>query len=263
MPCPGSRKFPNFTANTEKQFMKKHIPNIITSLNLAAGVSSIFFVSRGEAELAAYLIFFAAAMDFLDGFSARLLNAYSDMGKQLDSLSDLVSFGIAPAFIAQHEILAAMGKDFGFSFSAMSPLEILLLMSPILLAVFTALRLAKFNIDDTQTESFIGLPSPASGLFFASIPLIREGLPAMGSILDKPMVLGLIVLFFSFLMVSNMPMFSLKIKDPRDKKHIPAYLLIAISIVLLILFSLKAVFFIVILYIFISPFGALFNTKKD
>jgi len=247
--------------------MGKYIPNTITALNLICGVLSIFFISRGDIIWASYLIFLAAIFDFMDGFAARLLNAYSDLGKELDSLADLISFGLAPSFIIMHEIADAMGLTMQFSFHETSPFHLILLFLPLLLVVTTAFRLARFNNDPAQEEKFLGLPSPASGLFFASLPLVRNYLELSFSsnFLNNPATIAALVVIFSYLLVSNVPMFSLKIKTIKDKKNIPAYILGSISLVLLVLFSLKAVFAIVILYIFMSLILVLIpqNSQKE
>ncbi len=247
--------------------MSKHIPNTITALNLICGVLSILFIIRGEVIWASYMIFLAATLDFLDGFAARLLNAYSDLGKELDSLADLISFGLAPSFIAMYEIAETMGLKMQFSLQGISPFHLVLLFLPILLVVATAFRLARFNNDPSQEETFLGLPSPASGLFFASIPLARNYLEEFSStnFLNNPAFIAALALVFSYLLISNVPMFSLKIKNIRDKKNIPSYILGIISLVLLLLFSLKAVFAIVILYIFMSLILVLIpqNTEKE
>ncbi len=247
--------------------MRKYIPNTITALNLVCGVLSIFFIIRGELIWASYMIFVAAILDFFDGLAARLLNAYSDLGKELDSLADLVSFGLAPSFIVMHEITDAMGLTMQFSLQSISSFHLILLVLPILLVVATAFRLARFNNDTAQEEKFSGLPSPASGLFFASLPLVRIYLEEFHStsFLNNPAFIAALALIFSYLLVSNVPMFSLKIKNIRDKNNIPSYVLGIISLVLLLLFSLKAIFVIVILYIFMSLILVLISqyTEKE
>jgi len=247
--------------------MGKYIPNTITAFNLICGVLSIFFIIRGEVVWASYMIFLAAIFDFLDGFAARLLNAYSDLGKELDSLADLISFGLAPSFIVMYEIADTMGLEMQFSLQNISPFHLILLFLPILLVVATAFRLARFNNDPTQEETFSGLPSPASGIFFASLPLVRNFMEESfaTAFLNNPAIIAALALIFSYLLVSNVPMFSLKIKNIREKKNIPSYILGIISLVLLLLFSLKAVFVIVILYIFMSLILVLIpqNTEKE
>lgn len=133
--------------------MKKHIPNFITSLNLAIGCIGIFYVLTESREEAFYFVILAAVFDFLDGLSARLLNVKSEIGKQLDSLADLISFGLLPSFF----MLSWMQESTQYYWIA------------IIIAVFSALRLAKFNIDDTQTDSFVGLPTPANAIMITSL----------------------------------------------------------------------------------------------
>ncbi|MDR1698827.1 MAG: CDP-diacylglycerol--serine O-phosphatidyltransferase, partial [Prevotellaceae bacterium] len=140
----------------------KQIPNTITCLNLLAGCMACVVAFYGEYGLAAYVIALAAVFDFADGFAARFLNAYSPLGKELDSLADMVSFGLAPAimlfsFLAQHDFLLALVA--------------------FLLTIFSALRLAKFNIDKRQTDSFIGLPTPANAFFWAFLLKDAHSLP--------------------------------------------------------------------------------------
>ncbi len=244
--------------------MIKYIPNILTSLNLICGFLSIIFVMTGFPVVAAYFVFIAAFFDFTDGFAARLLNAYSDLGKQLDSLADLVSFGVAPGVILFHEILNAGQLSFSdITRDYLSPGQFVLLSAPFIIVLASAFRLAIFNIDTKQVSEFRGLPTPASGLFFVSIPLVRysDMFLSDAKIFNEPVFLFGLSILFAFLMVSNIPMFSLKIKNIKDPENIPVYLLFGISIVLLLMFSLKAVFVIIILYIFMSLFLLLFPGK--
>ena len=244
--------------------MIKHIPNTITTLNLLSGILSIFFSIVGNPTLAAYMIFIAAVFDFLDGFAARTLNAYSELGKQLDSLADLISFGLAPAVILFFQMAHILEISLTWEkIQELSILQTLLIVSPALIVIASALRLAKFNIDEGQADHFLGLPTPASGLLFASLPLVMqsESFTFLKDLLNSPFTLFLLIISISFLMVSTIPMFSLKIKNLKDPLNIPAYLLILISLVLLILFYLKAVFAIIILYIFMALINSIFLNK--
>ena len=148
--------------------MKNHIPNIITLFNLLSGILSIYSVMNGNIELAAYLIFAAAGFDFFDGLAAKLLNAKSEMGAELDSLADVVSFGVAPGFIMFYMLSVSHGQP-GHTAESFSIIPFLAFIIP----AFGALRLAKFNVDTEQTISFKGLPIPAMGILVASLPLIR------------------------------------------------------------------------------------------
>ena len=245
--------------------MIKYLPNTLTSLNLVCGLLSIMFVMMGDVVSASYLIFIGAFFDFTDGFAARALNAYSELGKQLDSLADLVSFGIAPSIILFYEIINAMGLSFQSNFAEnLSAGQFILLLSPFLIVLASAFRLAKFNIDTKQELEFRGLPTPASGLFFASIPLVHysDTIILGNKFINNPIFLFGFSIFISFLMVSNIPMFSLKIKNIKDKKNIPVFILLALSLFLLIMFWLKAIFAIIILYIFMSLILLLFPVKS-
>ncbi len=216
--------------------IKNSIPNFITSLNIAAGSLSIFFAFEGLTDLAAYLILIAAIFDFLDGMLARLLNAYSDLGKQLDSLADLISFGLAPAVIIYHIMKSTLLID-KLYLSNIESLKLLFLFSVILIPIFSALRLAKFNIDIRQTTSFIGLPTPANALFFASIPIISAQNPFdpfLFLIYNKNILLGIIIVS-SFLLVSPIPMFSFKFKNLKLKENSIRFIFIGLIIAILFL----------------------------
>ena len=244
--------------------MTKYIPNILTSFNLVCGVLSILFVMSGQQAIAAYLVFIAAFFDFTDGFAARILNAYSDLGKQLDSLADLISFGVAPGMILLHEILNAGNLSIrNMTWGSLSAGQVFLFSAPFFVILASAFRLAKFNIDTEQTSEFRGLPTPASGLFFASIPLVRysDMFISKNTLFNEPVFFLILSVLFAFLMVSDIPMLSLKIKNIKATKNIPVFILLILSIILLLMFSLKAVFAIIILYIFISLFLLLFPKK--
>ncbi len=231
--------------------VKKHIPNTITLLNLLSGFFSVVYASTGDLTTAAWLILAAAVFDFLDGFSARALKSYSDLGKQLDSLSDLISFGVAPAFIL-YRMMSDAGGGITLADTFPGP-PFFLLLTPAFLVAAAGLRLARFNIDPGQETSFSGLPTPATGLFFASLPFVaREGFAGWTPPLDNLWVLGSLSLFFAFLMVSRMPLFSLKLKDRSPRALVPAVTLALISVILFVFFFLKALFLIIILYIFMA-----------
>lgn len=223
--------------------MIKHIPNSITCCNLLSGCISIVLTCNGSLDAAGLMIFIAAVFDFCDGFAARLLKAYSPLGAQLDSLSDVVSFGVAPSFIIYHYLDQSVNFEMaGFNvipFVAFS------------LAVFSALRLAKFNIDDRQTTSFIGLPTPAMGLFVASLPctLRIETLSFMNDVILSPYFLFAVVIVFSFLMVSEIPFFSLKIKNLKFKENIHIYILAIFAIAAFVFLGFAAIPFIMLFYI--------------
>ncbi|MFP4023892.1 MAG: CDP-diacylglycerol--serine O-phosphatidyltransferase [Thiohalospira sp.] len=235
--------------------VKKHIPNFITSLNLLSGCLSIVLAFEGYLLLAVYMIFLSAIFDFFDGMSARLLNVYSEVGKQLDSLADVVSFGVAPSVIVFFLMKGALFETTYIAPLANLPIiDILFLISPFLIAVFSGLRLAKFNVDERQNESFIGLPTPANALFFVSlyiITLVSDNFMVKLVIQNKVFLLILIIVF-SFLLIAEFPMFSLKFKNLGIRGNKIRFIFIGLSAVLLILLQSIAIPVIIILYILLS-----------
>ena len=215
--------------------LKQHIPNTITCCNLLSGCFSILFSFSGKPVAAALMIFAAGVFDFLDGFSARLLKVHSPIGGELDSLSDVVSFGVAPGFIMYHLM-------------AGSPLA----YSAFLLPVFSAVRLAKFNVDDRQTTSFIGLPTPPMAIFMASLALAFWQLGVTGQQVMNP-YFGLgIVLLFSFMMVCNRPFFSFKMKKASWKGNEVKWIFLILAVVGFAVFRFVALPFILLLYVLLS-----------
>ena len=194
------------------------------------------------------MIFVAAVFDFFDGFAARLLNAKSPIGGELDSLSDVVSFGVAPSFIIAM-LLSKTGITWMISDVNVFP------MLAFILAAFAAVRLAKFNIDTRQTCSFIGLPVPAVGLFIASLPLMLPQIStdsALYSFVVNPYFLLAIVAIFSWLMISEVPFFSFKIKNLKFKDNILRYFVVIFAIIALVILKLVALPFIFVFYILLS-----------
>ncbi len=232
--------------------MKKHIPNLVTSLNLFSGSISIVFAFGGNLELAAWFIGLAAVFDFFDGMLARLLNARSAIGLQLDSLADMISFGFAPAVI----VFQLMEKTLNQPFLIWYNIHVFSLLA-FIITVFSALRLAKFNIDDGQTVNFIGLPTPANALFFASLPLAltqadTTGAAEIQNLLSNYWILLALVILFSGLLVSNIPLFSMKFKNFKWSDNSLRYILLFSFILLFVLFSFYSLPLIIILYILLS-----------
>ena len=232
----------------------KHVPNIITCLNLFAGCLSCIMTLEYHNYFGAFLfIILAAVFDFLDGFSARLLKAFSPIGVQLDSLADIVSFGLAPGFMVFSFLnTASTGTFFETSF---------LPYSAFLIPIFSALRLAKFNIDTRQRDSFLGLPVPANALFWASL------IPAMSPLLlvngYETIICGTIlvlILTFCLLMLSEIPMFSLKFKSYSWEQNQWAYLLIGIAVALTILLGFLGISLTIVCYILLSLIKTRFCT---
>ena len=228
--------------------MKKHIPNAITCCNLFSGCISIVLMCNGYAVAAGAMIFLAAVFDFFDGFAARLLKAYSPLGAQLDSLSDVVSFGVAPSFIIYHYLQSAsMSASMSVSVSGFNIIP----FAAFFLAIFAELRLAKFNVDERQTTSFIGLPTPAMGLFVASLPfaLQNEKLVFMANNMTNPYFYISLIVIFSYLMVSEIPFFSLKIKNLKFKENIHIYILAIFAVVAFAFLGFAAIPFVMLFYI--------------
>jgi CDP-diacylglycerol---serine O-phosphatidyltransferase len=232
--------------------MKKHIPNFITCLNLFTGCVAIYIAFQGNLVFAAYLVGLAAVFDFLDGMVARLLHAYSEIGKQLDSLADMVSFGVLPGII----MFQLMRK------SAMADPNTSLLQAEVfpflafIIIIFSALRLAKFNIDTRQTTLFIGLPTPANTLFIASLPLIlaTDQFNLSQYFMNQYVLLGL-TLFLSYLLVAEIPLFALKFKNLAWKDNATRFIFLLIAIPLLFLLKFAAIPMIIVLYVLLSFFA--------
>ncbi len=217
--------------------MKRHIPNAITCANLFSGCVGIVFAFQGDLITAAYLVVLAGIFDFFDGMVARLLNVKSAIGKELDSLADMVSFGFLPGVVMFQ--LLKLG-DFNYEF---------LPYAGFLITVFSALRLAKFNIDERQTEEFIGLNTPMNTLFIVSLPFIGEDYP---SIISSTLLLVSITVITSLLLVSEIKIFSLKFKGFTWKANKFKFIFLIISLALIVALKFAAVPFILVIYIALS-----------
>ena len=231
------------------------VPNFITSMNLAAGSLAVFFGIEGQLGWAAVFIFAAAVFDFLDGMAARLLSAYSEIGKQLDSLADLISFGLAPAAMLFTMLeLALFQKNQPIFEIDATPLQWTFLFSVLLVPISGAFRLAKFNLDTRQSESFLGLPIPANAIFYASLGLILElgTSPVIEKIILNRFNLLTAIALLSALMISELPMFSMKFKHLKWTGNEVRFLFIALCIVLAIFLKFYAIPLIIISYIFVS-----------
>lgn len=243
-------------------------PNLITLFNLITGCLAIIIVFVYPNDYyAAWLIFIAAIFDFFDGLVARALNAKSEFGAQLDSLADMVSFGVAPAIILFNWlilILTNRASGSNFQISTANFWQILLLLSPMLFAAGGAIRLARFNVSDKDNPGFRGLPIPAAALIIASLWLIfgtNESLAIQKLLLNVYIVLALITAV-SLLMVSNLPMLSLKFKGLRFIDNFYQYLVLVVSGCLLIMFGIKGIFLALFTYILISVVKVLLDISK-
>ncbi len=216
--------------------MKKHIPNFITCMNILSGCVGIVYALDGNYTIALIAVLCAAVFDFMDGFAARLLKAYSAMGKELDSICDVVSFGVLPAAMLYHSFSVSENLPFeGFEFIAFA------------IAAFSALRLAKFNVDTRQSESFLGLAVPANALFWVGAVHSYDDV-----ISNYIYIVVMVMVLFCWLLVSEVPMFSLKIKNLRWGDNKIIYIFLVGVVALLVAFELAALPFIILWYIALS-----------
>ena len=224
--------------------INKHIPNTITCCNLVSGCVAIAYAFSGNVELSFTWIIIGAVFDFFDGMSARLLNVSSPIGKELDSLADVVTFGVAPSTILFSE-LSVMSYP-----AILEPLRPILPFTAYIMAAFSALRLAKFNLDERQALGFIGLPTPANALFWGSL-IIGAGKWLEATPFMVFFLLGGI-LISSWLMVSEIPMFALKFKEWGWKGNQVKYIFLLTCIPLLAIFGLTGLAIIIAWYVIIS-----------
>lgn len=230
-------------------FIRQQIPNALTCLNLFCGCVASVMVFRNHLDWAAYLVFIAAFFDLLDGMVARALHVTSPIGKELDSLADAVSFGFVPGLIVFKLLQMSNLSTIIESNSLRQILQFL----PFVITVFSALRLAKFNIDTRQSTSFIGLPTPANTLLVVSFPLmLKQDMNAFGPIILNPYFLIVVSVICSFLLVSELPLFSLKFKDMSFKNNKFQYILLLISALLIPFFFFAAIPIIIGCYVLLS-----------
>ena len=222
----------------------KNIPNSITCLNLLSGCFACLFAYKGEYDIVALCIGLSALFDFLDGMAARLLHAYSPMGKELDSLADDITFGFAPAAIVFSLFKEVHYPDFLLPIAEYMP------YTAFLIAVFSALRLGKFNIDPRQSSSCIGMPTPANALFWGS--LVVGGHSFLISDSFNAIYLFILVLIMSLLLIAEIPMFSLKFKNLTWSQNKVSYIFLIVCIPLLLIFKISGFAAVIIWYIILS-----------
>lgn len=230
----------------------RNIPNYITIANLFCGVLSIISTFSNQLSLAAFFIFLGIFLDFFDGFFARLLKIENEFGLQLDSLADLVTSGLAPSFILFKLLNANNTTQLFGEFSFETPFSSISLIA-FLIPIFAALRLANFNIDKNQKNSFIGLPTPMTAIFIASIPLIKSEF--FNSIYSNTSTLCIISVVLSILMISKLNLFSIKVnfqENLSSQLNMMRLFMLISSLILLFFFNLAAIPFIVVLYIILS-----------
>ena len=226
--------------------MKKHIPNAITCCNLICGCIATCFAFSGQPAMALLFIVLGAVFDFFDGMTARLLGVSSPIGKELDSLADDVTFGVAPSTMIFYE-LGVMDYP-----SLLEPLRPVLPYVAFVMSAFSALRLAKFNLDERQAMGFIGLPTPANALFWAALIVGQGENLAASQILYYAVFLGLFV--SSFLLVSEIPMFALKFKTWGWKGNEVKYIFLVTCLPFLLLLGISGLAAIIAWYVFLSVY---------
>lgn len=233
--------------------IKKHIPNTITCCNLVSGCIATTFAFAGNPKMAMFWIIMGAVFDFFDGMVARLLKVSSPIGKELDSLADDVTFGVAPSVIVFSEL-------FTLQYPVLQGLQTYIPYCAFLIAAFSALRLAKFNLDDRQTTSFIGLPTPANALFWGSfiigghtfIESFRWGVP----------LILIMICLSCYLLVAEFPMFALKFKKWSWKGNEVKYIFILSCIPMLLFLGYSAFSAIIAWYVILSAIVILVNKSK-
>ena len=228
--------------------LKAQLPNFITLLNLLSGVMGIIWVLEGELLYGAYFVLLSATFDFFDGFAARSLKVQSDMGKELDSLADVVSFGVLPGILLY--TLTKTQTDSQF-------LPFLCLIIPLL----SAYRLAKFNLDTRQSDRFIGLPTPASALFLTTLPHLAAKWPEMATWLNSPIALVVIAWITSLLLVAELPLIALKFKNSSLTDNSYRYGLLVIGAVCLIWLQLAGIPLVILAYLLLSGIENIFSKK--
>ncbi len=241
--------------------LKKQIPNGLTLLNMLCGILATMLAVLNQLELAAYFVMLGILFDFFDGFAARLLNVQGELGKQLDSLADVVTSGIAPAVVMFQLLVKSLPVQWfqgvGYETSLLNLKTTSVYFLPffgLLLALASAYRLANFNIDKRQTTAFIGLPTPAMSLFVVSLPLvlIYSDIQFIKDLIRNKYILLVLTLLLSYLMNAKLELFSLKIKDFTFKKYTFQIVFIVVSAIALFLLKFTAIPVIVVLYITFS-----------
>lgn len=218
---------------------QRYIPNLVTLFNLLSGCAGIVAVAQGNLTLGAYFIWIAALFDFLDGLTARALKAFSSIGGELDSLADMVSFGVLPAFIMYSLLEAAL--PIGYRWVAYLAFAI---------AASSALRLAIFNTDTRQAQSFIGLPTPASALLISAMPLSSKNYVV--ELLNIPAFLIVVILLDAYLMVAEIELMAFKFKSLAWSDNKLKYIFILVSLILVLILNTMAIPVIILLYVLLS-----------
>ena len=235
--------------------LKKHIPNLITLLNLLSGCIALVFAGEANFEMAFFFVCLGIFFDFFDGFFARLFNVSSPLGLQLDSLADMVTSGVVPGFVMFKMVSNCVNSD---------PSLIYLPFFGFIITLGSCYRLANFNIDTRQTDSFIGLPTPANAIFILSLPLILKNSDSLLvlEMLTNYWILLMVSIISAFILNAEIPLFALKIKKFNLKENALQLFFLLISILLLVLFQFSGVALVIIFYVSLSVIMNLITVKK-
>lgn len=256
-----------------------NVPNLLTACNMLCGILSILLSLSGRIDLAPYPLFLGAVLDFLDGFVARLLKQQGELGKQLDSLADMVTFGLAPGIMMMVILILFTGTGYPsninhafhswFDDVFMGRQPNFLPFLALLIPFFSMFRLAKFNIDTRQSDRFIGLPTPANTLFFCTFPLVLTQNLVEGSwqynlteVIFHPWFLMIAIIVMSLMLVAELPLFALKFKSFRWKSNEIRYLFLITCSLLIPLTQFWSLGIIILLYLVLSLIENLLKAKK-
>lgn len=228
--------------------LKAQLPNFITLLNLLSGVLGILWVLEGQPLYGAYFVILSATFDFFDGFAARLLKVQSEMGKELDSLADVVSFGVLPGILLYSLIKSQTEASF-------------LPYCTLIIPMLSAYRLAKFNLDTRQSDRFIGLPTPANALLLTTIPYLAARWPELSPWLSSPIALVVIAWLTSLLLVAELPLIALKFKNSSFRDNSFRYALLVIGAVCLVWLQLAGIPLVILAYLLLSGMENMLRKK--
>lgn len=242
--------------------MKKHIPNLITMLNLFCGCVAVIFAVVDQLELAALFVVLGIFFDFFDGLAARLLKVQSDLGVQLDSLADMITSGVVPGIVMFQLLMLSGGWNMDVFMAAPTEIPILPFFG-FIITIASGYRLAKFNIDENQTTSFIGLPTPANTLLIISFPLIllNHNNDFLNNIILNPWFLIGMTLLSAYLLNAKIELFAFKFKTWNFKDNALRYIFIVLCVVLLATVQFLAIPAIIMFYVLSSVFSSLSNKK--
>jgi CDP-diacylglycerol--serine O-phosphatidyltransferase len=236
--------------------MKKHIPNLITLLNLLSGCIALVFASKDNFEMTFFFVCLGIFFDFFDGFFARLFHVSSPLGLQLDSLADMVTSGVVPGFVMYQMLSNAVNSDPSLNYFP---------YLGFIITLGSCYRLANFNIDERQTDSFIGLPTPANALFILSLPLILKNTDSLIvlELLTNQWILLFTAGLSTFILNAEIPLFALKIKKFNLKDNALQFFFLLISLLLLVFLKFAGVALTIVFYVLLSFISNKLNANKS